>query len=955
MADGEPAGETSEDEVPSGTDPGSTPIAKNPHTYRYDAFISYSHALDDEDEKYAPLRRGRAVQHGLHRLTLPWFRRRQRLRVFLDETSLGAGEDVWQSIEDALRGSGYFILMASPEAAESENVQREVDHWCANRDPDSFLIALMRGDIRWDEAGHDFDWEHTTALPRSMSGYFANEPKWVDLDWVAESSDLTLRNRRFASAISSLAAPLFGQDKDRLYREDERGRRRALSLTVGVLSVLTVLMMIATAVAVWQRGVAVAEAEGSLSRQLAAQSASLTNTSPDLASLLAVNAYQTSRTPEAVESLYRSAALPLERRLPGATYLYANSGRAANPLPMIVSGDGRIAAIATDGGVSLQLTDTGHTLSTAKTGPYSIARAMAFDREDRILATGYETDDSDPGVNLWDVATGNLIRSMSAPKEGVERLEFSDDGGTLVGGGFNGEVTVWDVATGDVRSRFAGFPRLSAATAISRDHRSVAMSHENGELGLWTLPKGRDRERLSGKGAPPATAMQFSPDSKTLAVGRSDGAVQIWNTLEGEPVRTIAGRMTTRIRSLSFSPDGGALAAANDDGTVVVYDTATGRVLGNLADQEQAAGSVAAFAGDDDTLIVNTLRNVRVYDLGSMRPRTALSSSAGNVGAMVYSADGRRLLTVSDAFGSRLWNVESGKPQRTLFPGELAYIAAFDQAGRPLAVGGRSRVRILHVGSGKPFGQLSADILGSGEVALSQDGRMLATTDSASDRWRMWDTGSGRSLFAPKTELVHALLFAPDGGTIAVSEDDGIGLWDTGTGAKRKTLPKGHGDPVAFSNDGGTLATSIGTGGHYVHNSSTDGTVHLLDVSEGRKQAALTGHTSRVTAAAFTEDGRTLITGSADGTVRLWDIATGRTRATLNPPSGTPASLAISPDDRTLAVGTDAGSISLWRLALPTPKQAISKICRAVGRDLSKAEQSTYLPDGGGGHGCPAR
>jgi hypothetical protein len=86
-------------------------------TSGYDAFISYSHTLDGA--------LARALQTGLERFAKPWYRPRA-LRVFRVTTNLAANPDLWSSIETALASSAWLALMASPNAAQSKWVNREV-------------------------------------------------------------------------------------------------------------------------------------------------------------------------------------------------------------------------------------------------------------------------------------------------------------------------------------------------------------------------------------------------------------------------------------------------------------------------------------------------------------------------------------------------------------------------------------------------------------------------------------------------------------------------------------------------------------------------------------------------------------------------------------------------------------------------------------------------------------
>src|SRR5215510_13928509 len=113
----------------------------------YDAFISYSHA---KDKAIAA-----ALQSAIQKLGKPWYQRRI-LRAFRDDTSLSATPQLWPSIQKALSESRFLILLASPEAAASHWVGKEVAYWLQHKGADTLLIALTDGDLSWDGAAGDF-------------------------------------------------------------------------------------------------------------------------------------------------------------------------------------------------------------------------------------------------------------------------------------------------------------------------------------------------------------------------------------------------------------------------------------------------------------------------------------------------------------------------------------------------------------------------------------------------------------------------------------------------------------------------------------------------------------------------------------------------------------------------------------------------------------------------------
>ena len=254
----------------------------------YDAFISYSHQLDGAVTA--------RLQTELEHFAKPWYRVRA-LHVFRDQTSLAASPHLWTTIEEALAGSGWLILMASPESAQSGWVAREISWWRGHRPANHVLIAVTAGELVWDETAGDLDWAATTALSKEALGHaFAQEPRWVDLRWARDQEDsLRSADPRLQDAVADLAAAIRHVPKDTLIGEHIQHRRRTVQAAVSVAAALAVLLafsLIAAFIAKGQRDRADRENTVATAGLLASTAVSLTSSHPDLAQLFAVQAYR---------------------------------------------------------------------------------------------------------------------------------------------------------------------------------------------------------------------------------------------------------------------------------------------------------------------------------------------------------------------------------------------------------------------------------------------------------------------------------------------------------------------------------------------------------------------------------------------------------------------------------------------------------------------------------------
>jgi WD40 repeat protein len=195
----------------------------------YDGFISYSHAADD---LLAP-----RLQSGLQRFAKPWWKRRA-LRVFRDESSLSANPHLWSSIAEALDASGWFVLLLSPDAAQSQWVNEEIAYWVANKDVARILPVVTDGTFEWVDGN-----VAGSAAPPALDGVLAEEPRWVDLRFAKGEEQLDLQDPRFADAIADVASAMRGVAKDELAGEEVRQHRRTVRTAWAAGGLLVALLV----------------------------------------------------------------------------------------------------------------------------------------------------------------------------------------------------------------------------------------------------------------------------------------------------------------------------------------------------------------------------------------------------------------------------------------------------------------------------------------------------------------------------------------------------------------------------------------------------------------------------------------------------------------------------------------------------------------------------------------
>jgi WD40 repeat protein len=450
--------------------------------------------------------------------------------------------------------------------------------------------------------------------------------------------------------------------------------------------------------------------------------------------------------------------------------------------------------------------------------------AAAFSPDAKLILTG----SLDKTARLWDVRTGEPVGAIMQHGDQVGRVAFGPDGKVVLTGGEGKTARLWEVATSTPLGSPLHHRKWVRALAFHPDGKQVLTCSGDRCARLWQIATDT-LQKLRLEHSSPVTAAVFSPDGKIILTANGSEA-RLWDAVTG---RLRAGPLlhTQAVRTAVFSPDGTVVLTADEDGAIRFWRTGTGRPRGPLH-RPRFPGKLppfvlvaAAYSPDGRTAVSILGNRAQIWDVRTGNPLGQPLCHKAAIRSVVYSPDGRTVLTTSSDHTAQLWEVPSGKRLGpALRHPDFVVVAAFGPDRKTVVTGCvNGSVRLWNLRTGAQTGPVLWHQDEIKAVAFSPDGRTLATA-SADNTARLWKVSTGGPLGPP---LQH----------------------------------RGPVQHVAFHPDGRTVATA-----------SRDGTARLWDVATGKPLGPPLQHRGPVGSVSFSPSGEWVLTGSEDGTARVWRV-----------------------------------------------------------------------------------
>ncbi len=583
------------------------------------------------------------------------------------------------------------------------------------------------------------------------------------------------------------------------------------------------------------------------------------------------------------------------------------------------------------------------------TGHQQEISCIDINNDNTQIASGESGKELDTkySVKIWNIKTGEEIRTIKPNAGKIKFVKFVDNGKFLLIAGTI-KILYYDLETGKKIRDYLGLDEELKNFSISKDQKIIAAQTSKNII-IWDINQRAIVKSIENNGAL-FTSIKLDYNGNNLLAGFKDNSLKVYNTISGKEIKNMEA-FRYPIQTLTIDDKNQFILASDSKSkyfkiinfnttqeihSIEAHDAQVGRI--KISDNNRliiTAGSwdksikvwdlatgnfIKSFSGIDKDIFDHAyIDSSNYYAIGKIRNKAFLNYLSKQINNQTYKDKNGEVSCIAIspnkqllAFGtskniSKICNTNSQKEIYNL-TGQKSWIRkiAFGYNGKLLATASFEQIKIWNSETGKEIISIDKAFKVPYSICFSKDNKKIAVGGRKMAKVFDIETGKEINTFKIKT-IAYALDFSHDNKFLVVGEGFKterdkykITIWNLENGKNTQNF-NGHERQITaikFSY-GDSLIVSSG-----------NKLIKIWNITSGKKIKEIKAHERWINDIEFGFDNQRLISTSQDGTTKIWDLTTGQLLLTEIGLKNTNNWISYTPDGR--FDGTNKGIKSLY-------------------------------------------
>ena len=444
--------------------------------------------------------------------------------------------------------------------------------------------------------------------------------------------------------------------------------------------------------------------------------------------------------------------------------------------------------------------------------------------------------------------------------------------------------------------------------SISPDGKQIVSASGNNTYQVWDTETGQKIMQLEIS-SDSLTTVIYSNGEEIINKSDNDNSQHIWDNQTEEILGELI-RLNYRPNSVFFSKEGQFIVTASNYNVVVIWDARSGKQI--MKFEKNLETCHETLLDGHSVASLDWTHAGQILDAETLKEIKMSTEFVQNISSLVFSSNGKYLISSSDGMTIRIWELEGMKRYYKIENLESVSTISYSSDGKYIVAASNEKIILWSTETKKEILRLIGHKHSVNSVSFSPDGKRIVSS-ALYDTVIVWDveTGIEQLRIKERTYKVNSVAFSPDGKCIvaATGEEDAddifklsydysVLIWNSNTGELAKEF-RGH-SYIAHS-------AVFSSNGQFVASASSDKTVRIWDTESSRGLKIFKGHVNKVHTVVISPDGTKIISGSEDHTIRIWNVKTGKELLKLSSRNN---SVSLSPDGKRII--SAAGKIQIW-------------------------------------------